>query len=82
MIAQVTPAAVRSDRYQVSVQEYLTFREHGFLVVRGLVAPAEISELRQHTEDLMQGRLDQQLSAIGIEPPPAHLSPTEKAQSP
>jgi phytanoyl-CoA hydroxylase len=81
--------------YRVSVNEYRTFREHGFLVVRGLVSPEEIAELRQHTEDLMQGRLPEQqarymserdtnrdggVTCQGLEAPPAHLSPIEKAQ--
>ncbi|MDQ3812461.1 MAG: phytanoyl-CoA dioxygenase family protein [Armatimonadota bacterium] len=84
----------RADRYRVSVQEYITFRQQGFLAVRGLVAPEEIEELRQHTEDLMQGRLPQQQSRMaerdlsrdtgttgqGLEAPPEQLSPVEKAQ--
>src|SRR5687768_2060922 len=90
----VKPNTDRPDRYRVSVDEYRTFRQQGFLVVRGLVAPEEIAELRQHTEDLMQGRLPEQTSHMaerdpngdggvtiqGLEAPPAHLSPTEKAQ--
>lgn len=83
----------RSDRYRVSVDEYRTFRQQGFLVVRGLVDGAEIEELRQHTEDLMQGRLPEQQPITGqntggdgaatpggLEAPPPHLSPVEKAQ--
>ncbi len=84
----------RADRYRVSVEEYCAFRDQGFLVVRGLVSPAEIEELRGHTEDLMQGNLPQQKSQMserdvkkdtgtsgqGLEAPPAHLSPVEKAQ--
>jgi|GEM_PF-92895 Protein involved in biosynthesis of mitomycin antibiotics/polyketide fumonisin len=81
--------------YRVSVAEYRTFREQGFLVVRGLVDAEDIAELRQHTEDLMQGRLPEQKSnpmgerdlsketgttAQGLEAPPEHLSPEEKAQ--
>ena len=50
----------RADRYRVSVEEYRSFREQGFLVVRGLVSPEEVTELRGHTEDLMQGVLPQQ----------------------
>jgi len=73
----------RDDRYRVSVEEYRTFRRQGFLAVRGLVSPEDIAELRQHTEDLMQGRLPEQ-QANGseplLEPPPAQLSPEEKAQ--
>jgi ectoine hydroxylase-related dioxygenase (phytanoyl-CoA dioxygenase family) len=81
-------------RYRVSVEEYMTFRRQGFLVVRDLVAPEEIEELRQHTEDLMQGRLPEQqkpmaerdvsrdtgITGQGLEAPPEHLSPVEKAQ--
>ena len=79
----------RADRYQVSVQEYITYRQQGFLVVPGLVAPEEIQELLEHTDDLMQGRLPEQQAqmperdtgkdgSITIQPleaPPAHLSP-------
>lgn len=80
--------------YRVSVAEYRSFREQGFLVVRGLVSPHEITELQQHTQDLMQGRLPEQNLSMserdpskdtgttgqGLEAPPAHLSPMEKAQ--
>ena len=80
-------------RYQVSVEEYMTFRRQGFLVVRGLVAPHEVDELRTHTEELMQGRLPEQTGrsldlgehASGVATqklaaPPDHLSPLEKAE--
>ena len=84
----------RAERYRVSVEEYRTFRSQGFLVVRGLVAPHEIEELSRHTEDLMQGHLPEQqrrmserdvqsdsgVSIQGLEAPPEHLSPVEKAQ--
>ena len=79
--------------YRVSVAEYRAFREQGFLLVRGLVRPDEIAELQQHTEDLMQGRLPEQNLSMserdvakdtvttgqGLEAPPTHLSPVEKA---
>ncbi len=79
-------------RRPLSVEEYRKFRRDGFLIVRGLVAPHEVAELRQHTEDLMQGRLPEQTMEMtdrntssgvaiqGLEAPPAHLSPQEKAQ--
>lgn len=97
----VEPAAIDNaiyalpahDRYSVSVDEYVKFRRDGFLVVRNLVSPAEIAELRRHTDDLMQGKLPQQTRQMdagskpesgtavqGLEAPPAHLSPDEKAQ--
>ena len=80
--------------YRVSVEQYRSFRETGFLVVPGLVSTGEIAELRQHTEDLMQGRLPEQTQPMrerdlsadngttsqGLEAPPPHLSPDEKAQ--
>ena len=81
--------------YRVSVAEYHAFRQQGFLVVPGLVSPTEVDELRRHTEDLMQGRLPEQQGAQmaerdtaadsgitmqGLEAPPAHLSPAEKAE--
>ncbi len=84
----------RSGGYRVSVEEYRAFREQGFLVVRGLVAPDEVEELREHTELLMQGRLPKQTATMSerdtgsdtgttgqaLEAPPEHLSPEEKAQ--
>lgn len=84
----------RPDRYRVSVHEYITFRQQGLLVVRGLVPPDQVAELRQHTDDLMQGKLPQQKTQMtginpskytgttlqGLEAPPANLSPIEKAQ--
>lgn len=84
----------RANRYQVSVREYMNFRHDGFLVVRGLISPEEVAELRQHTEDLMQGKLPEQQRTMGerdvsqdtgttgqgLEAPPEHLSPVEKAQ--
>ena len=82
------------ERYRVSVEQYRAFRRDGFLVVPGIVSPAEIAELRRHTDELMQGRLPEQrtqmsardLSRDGgvtvqdLEAPPADLSPVEKAQ--
>ncbi len=91
--APKTAGSERTDRYPVSVDEYIKFKRDGFLVVRGLVSPDEIAELRQHTDDLMQGRLPEQTrqmaegsqpkTAIAVqelEAPPAHLSPEEKVQ--
>ncbi len=101
MIAMEKPApsaplgvAPHSERYPVSVAEYVTYRRQGFLVVKGLLLPEEVKELLQHTEDLMQGRLPEQEREMGerdvardggvavqpLEAPPAHLSPEEKAQ--
>lgn len=54
------PPSDEARRYPVSVDQYVAFRRDGFLIVRGLVPPDDIAELRQHTEDLMQGNLPEQ----------------------
>ena len=55
---------VTSTTRSVSVDEYKTFRQQGFLVVRGLLGPDEVEELREHTELLMQGRLPEQVGTM------------------
>ena len=92
-IESASATNVLSDRYQVSVEEYAHFRRDGFLIVRNLVSIKEIEELRQHTEDLMQGKLPEQqgrrmadrdsskdgaVTVQGLESPPDHLSAEEK----
>ncbi len=61
------------ERYRVSVQEYVTFHQQGFLIVRGLVPPEDVAELVAHTEDVMHGRLQ----VPGLEPPPPGATPAE-----
>jgi hypothetical protein len=89
-----TKSVYSHNPYRVSVDEYKRFRQKGILVVRGLVSPEEIAELRTHTEDLMQGRLPEQqdhqldgphsgpsgTAVQALAAPPAHLSPQEKAE--
>jgi phytanoyl-CoA hydroxylase len=38
-------------RYRVSVDEYVRFREEGFLIVRGLVPEDDVSELLDHLDE-------------------------------
>jgi ectoine hydroxylase-related dioxygenase (phytanoyl-CoA dioxygenase family) len=64
----------RVNRYRVSAREYATFHGQGFLTLRRLLSPEEIAELRDHTEDLMQGRLPEGYDV------PAGLSPQETTQ--
>jgi phytanoyl-CoA hydroxylase len=52
--------------YRVSVDEYVTFRSQGFLIVRDLIDQTDVKELLDHTEDIMYGRSN----APGLEPPP------------
>lgn len=95
MVSPVLASGPVSERAQVSVQQYVQFRSAGFVVIPQLISPQEIAELKQHTEDLMQGRLPEQrgsrmaerdvtrdhgVSVQGLEAPPEHLSPQEKAQ--
>jgi len=91
--APAAPSTPR-DRVPVTAEQYRRFRRDGFLVVPQLVSPEQVAELRQHTEDLMQGRLPQQkqrmadrdpnadgaVTTQGLEAPPEDLSPDEKAQ--
>ena len=53
--------------YRVSVDEYVTFRSQGFVIVRDLIDQQDVKELLDHTEDIMYGRV----SAPGLEPPPS-----------
>jgi ectoine hydroxylase-related dioxygenase (phytanoyl-CoA dioxygenase family) len=45
-----------TEKYQVSVDEYVRFHEQGFLVVRGLVPPEDVQELNQHVDNLLSGK--------------------------
>jgi phytanoyl-CoA hydroxylase len=70
---EIKPLARSYERYRVSVAEYVTFHSQGFLIVRGLVSPDDVAELRAHTEDLIHGRID----VPGLEPPPPGASVAE-----
>ena len=63
-------------RYQVSVQDYIDYHRDGFLIVRNLVSPDEVEEIRVHTEDLMYGRI----TIEGVDPPPPGLTREELGQ--
>ncbi|HEY3288682.1 MAG TPA: phytanoyl-CoA dioxygenase family protein, partial [Anaerolineae bacterium] len=52
--------------YRVSVEEYISFRSQGFLIVRDLVDQTDVKELLNHTDDILYGRV----TAPGLEPPP------------
>jgi phytanoyl-CoA hydroxylase len=77
-VARPTTTAVKApgrahERYRVSVQDYVTFREQGFLIVRGLVGPDDVAELAGHVDDLIFARID----VPGLEPPPPGSSVAE-----
>jgi len=58
--AATTTAAVAAqagrERYRVSVAQYRTFAREGYLIVRGLIAPADVAAFIQHTDDILAGR--------------------------
>lgn len=43
-------------KFQVSVDDYIRFKEQGFLVVRGLISPDEVGELNDHMDRLLAGQ--------------------------
>ena len=62
------------DRYEVSAAEVRDFTEQGFLVVPQLVAPDEVRELRDHTEEVISGDL---VIPGRIEPPAPDATPEQ-----
>lgn len=63
-------------RYEVAQELVDTFNEQGWLVVPQLVDREDVAELREHTEDLMYGRVALEEFA----PPPPDSTPLEVAQ--
>jgi len=57
-----------ASRYEVSVDQYITFRRDGFVIVRGLVPEGDIAELREHTDLLMRGELPEQQDLEEFDP--------------
>ncbi|MBE0698597.1 MAG: phytanoyl-CoA dioxygenase family protein [Anaerolineaceae bacterium] len=52
----ITTPQQTSEKYRVSVDEYVRFREQGFLVVRGLVSPEHVRALNEHMDRLLAGQ--------------------------
>jgi phytanoyl-CoA hydroxylase len=50
--------------HAVSVDEYVRFRADGFLIVRGLVSPAEVQELLDHVDDFASRRVDERIHML------------------
>ncbi len=47
-------------RYPVSIDQYMAYRRDGFVIMPAVLRDDEIAELREHTEQLMDGRLPEQ----------------------
>lgn len=60
--------------YPMTVQEYITFREQGFLVVRRLIPLDDIEEMNDHVDRLLSG----EERVPSIPPPPPDLPPEQK----
>ena len=58
--------------YRISVEQYTSFRERGFLVVKGLVPPEDVQEMNAHMDDMRAGRVFNNDSVIihgfGVKP--------------
>jgi phytanoyl-CoA hydroxylase len=50
--------------YAATVDEYVRFRADGFLILRGLLSPAEVQELLDHVEDLASRRADERMHML------------------
>ncbi len=70
----MTPTQKTYTPYRVSVQEYVTFREQGFLIVRNLVPPEDVQELNEHMDRIVAGTEH----FPGVKPPPAEWDPDKK----
>ena len=56
MSATASPLGSEHGTFRLPVADYVAFHRDGSLVVRGLLSPDEVQELREHTDDLMAGR--------------------------
>src|SRR5262245_46888339 len=77
MAIAVEPSPVQTKSYapyRVNVQEYVTFHEQGYLVVRGLVPLNDVQELRDHTDAILSVR--EAIPKLGTQP--THRTPEEQ----
>jgi phytanoyl-CoA hydroxylase len=58
-ITTAPPAADRTvPPLPVTVDQYVRYREQGFLIVRGVLAADEVQELLDHVDDILAGRVE------------------------
>ncbi|GCE29757.1 hypothetical protein KDA_52410 [Dictyobacter alpinus] len=60
--------------YLVKVQEYVTFHEQGFLIVRGLVPQDDVQEMNAHMDEILSGKAH----FPGVNPPPQEWDSDKK----
>ncbi len=70
------PILKQYQTYKVRVDEYVTFREQGYLVVKGLVPPEDVAEMNAHVDRLLSGEESLEgarvMRDIGKEPREGH----------
>jgi phytanoyl-CoA hydroxylase len=44
------------EKYRVSVEQYRTFREQGFLKIKGLLTPEDVQDMNDYMDDMLAGR--------------------------
>jgi ectoine hydroxylase-related dioxygenase (phytanoyl-CoA dioxygenase family) len=77
MVAQPVSSALPGrthEPYRVTVEEYIRFKEQGYLVVPGLVARSEVDELNAHMDGILSGRI----RVPGIDSPTADAPAEER----
>ncbi|GCE12908.1 phytanoyl-CoA dioxygenase family protein [Tengunoibacter tsumagoiensis] len=76
MTTTATPVSQqrRYDPYPVRVQDYVTFREQGFLIVKGLVPLDDVREMNEHMDSILAGKEH----FPGVTPPPAEWDADKK----
>lgn len=60
-------AQERPDRYRVSVEEYVHFRRHGYLIVHGLVPKPQVEVLRRAMDKAFRARFSEDDKPLGEE---------------
>ena len=60
--------------YHLSVQQYVTFREQGFLIVPNLVSLDDVQEMNEHMDRILAGKEP----LPGVTPPPEDWDPDRK----
>lgn len=78
MTAHATPASTPSavpgavdaahERYPVAIDQYTAYRRDGFVIMRGVLSDADVVELREHTEQMMDGNLPEQRDLPAFDP--------------
>lgn len=73
-IQQSASASRTYEPYRISVQQYVTFHEQGFLIVPGLIPLDDVQEMNEHMDRILAG----QESFPTLPPPPEEWDPDKK----